>query len=296
MRRRTGEAIALGLALAVVIVTSIATHSQQHVSTHSTYDSGKEGFLALYNVLAREGVPVRRYFGRISKLDPSIHVLVLTDTSRERFGGGPSERFTERDLTHLRAFARRHRIVVFSEPGSSFAQSLRGIGVPLDARTYGNSGLDANPRAAGRAYEVVAGRGIVAFDERIHGYAIDRSFWEAIPSVVRAAGWIVIAIVALMLIEQNIRFAPAIHITLPEGRDSSSYIRSMGALLRRGRARGATIARLEEDARRLAMRRAPSAVATRELERLRAVARAPMNDAAVVQAAQSYAVIRKELA
>ena len=93
--------------------------------------------------------------------------------------------------------------------------------------------LDADNLAF--AYDVVAGHGPVAFDEYVHGYDDDVTLWQALPQPVRAAAWVVAAIVGLALIGANVPFAPPIPAEPPDERDSSAYVDAMAALLRRAR-------------------------------------------------------------
>lgn len=87
------------------------------------------------------------------------------------------------------------------------------------------------------AYNVIAGRGIVAFDEYVHGYSDNLSMWGVLPAPVRDAVWIVVGIVLIALIGANVPFAPPY---LPESagdRTSSDYITAIAALMRRSRRR-----------------------------------------------------------
>lgn len=295
--RRFVEPALLVAALAVIVVVAIAQGAAQNVSTYSTYDRGRNGYQALYNVLAREGVPVQRSFDRPGALDAHIGVLAITDPETDVRAGKMPVSFSSAEITTLRAFSRHARIVIFAPSSSLLARQLRGLSVRLEPQPYTNAGLLRHPASAIRAYSVLSGRGMVAFDERVHGYARDRSFWAAIPTPVRAAVWIALAALALALIEANVRFVPAETLGPPSNRDSSSYIRSMAALLRRARARASLVEQLSADAARLALRRSPSLQTRDHLDELRAIAHnRTTNDAAVVRAARCYAAIRKELA
>lgn len=87
------------------------------------------------------------------------------------------------------------------------------------------------------AYNVIAGRGIVAFDEYVHGYSDNPTMWGVLPAPVRSAVWIVAGIVLIALIGANVPFAPPF---LPESagdRTSSDYIAAIAALMRRSRRR-----------------------------------------------------------
>ncbi len=58
------------------------------------------------------------------------------------------------------------------------------------------------------AYNAIANHGVAAFDEYVHGYDDGLTMWGALPQPVRAAFWIVVAIVVLALIGANVRSAP----------------------------------------------------------------------------------------
>lgn len=297
MTRRTGEAIALVAALLLIVLVSIAQHRQGSVSTFSSFDRGRNGFLAIYNVLAREGVPVRRIFDRVPFVSRDVGVLVFTENAPERLGGGAYETLSKNDVIALRAFARKHRIVVFAHPPSALAKALNGFSVQFgDPSIFSNDGLARSPRAARRAYDAVAGHGVVAFYERLHGYTADRSFWEALPPPVHAAAWIALVVLALSLVDANVRFAPPIASQAPPERDSSTYIRAMASLLRRARARHSAAHALSADAERLAARRAVRGELRRSLDALRGIAqKRSIDDVAVIRAARYYAALRKEL-
>ena len=149
------------------------------------------------------------------------------------------------------------------------------------AARFTNRALRAHPTNALEVYDAVAGRGLVAFDERPYGYDRTRSLWSVLPPPVHAAVWLAVFAALLALLEANVRFAPAILREPPAERDSSDYVRSMAALLRRGRAGRTTIERF-----------ARAYPKSSELAVLAAVTRP--NDAQVLRAAVLYAALRKE--
>ena len=161
---------------------------------------------------------------------------------------------------------------------------------------FGNAQI-ARADNARFAYDLLAGRGPVVFDERPHGYAVDKSFWEALPNPVRVAFWIVCSIVALALIGANVRFAPPIPLDPPDERDSSAYLRAMAGLLRRARSARAAIGVFADDASRRARRHpdlAPeNAEAVAQLAQLREISHP--GDAVLIRAATLDARLRKDL-
>jgi hypothetical protein len=98
----------------------------------------------------------------------------------------------------------------------------------------GNANIGAADNAA-FGYDVLAGHGPIAFDEYVHGYDENLSFWDALPAPVHVAFFIVLAIVALALVGANVPFVPAVPLDPPDERDSSGYIDAMAALMRHAR-------------------------------------------------------------
>lgn len=143
------------------------------------------------------------------------------------------------------------------------------------------------------AYNVITGNGPVAFDEYVHGYNDGLSFWGALPLPVRAATYILGAILLVGLIGANVPFAPTIPLDPPEERDSSAYIDAMAALMRRARAARAAIDAFAADAVRSQRGGEPAREARSRLERLRAIP--DPSDAALVEAAVLDYRLRKEL-
>lgn len=163
------------------------------------------------------------------------------------------------------------------------------IAAPL---LFSNSHIAASDNAR-FAYNVISGHGPIAFDEYVHGYDDDLSFWAALPVPVRAAVWIVGAIVLVGLIGANVPFAPAVPLDPPEERDSSAYIDAMGALLRRARAARAAIDAFAADAARRRLGGEPAKAARDCLERLREIPNP--SDATLLEAAVLDYRLRKEL-
>lgn len=145
------------------------------------------------------------------------------------------------------------------------------------------------------AYDSLAGHGPVAFDEYVHGYDRNATFWQVLPAPVRAAAWIVAAIVVLALIGANVPFAPPIPPESGDARDSAPFVEAMGALMRRTHAAGPLIAAFAADAARIARGRRTTpgmAAALSELERLSG---ASPRDADLLRAAVLDYRIRKDL-
>jgi hypothetical protein len=252
MSRRIVESAVLVALLGLLVL--LATGSlREKSSTHSSYDTGPNGYRALFDVLHREGVPVTRLEEPLGLMDRSVRVLVLTAPYLDRS-----------DARRLQDFRHRGGIV------------LRPV-----VANYTNLALSKHPQRAAEIYAAVAGHGIVAFDERGYGYDRTRSLWSVLPAAVHVAIWLAALAVLLALIDANVRFAPPIVREPPAERDSSDYVRSMAALLRRAHAGRAAIERFA--------RVYPK---SSELEQLAAVTRP--GDAQVQRAAAIFATLRKD--
>ncbi len=252
MSRRVVE-IAVLVALLGVLVLLATGSMGEAPSTHSSYDTGPNGYRALYDVLQREGIPVTRLEVPLGLMDRNVRVLVLTAPYYDRT-----------DQRRLQNFARGG-----------------GTVLRLNVAKYTNLALSKHPRRASEIYAQVAGKGVVAFDERAYGYDRTRPLWSVLPPVVHVAVALAAVAVLLALIDANVRFAPPIVREPPADRDSSDYLRSMGSLLRRAHAGRAAIERFA--------RVYPKSAG---LEELAAVTRP--SDALVLRAATIFAKLRKD--
>ncbi|HTA37537.1 MAG TPA: DUF4350 domain-containing protein [Candidatus Acidoferrales bacterium] len=142
------------------------------------------------------------------------------------------------------------------------------------------------------AYNVIAGNGPVAFDEYVHGYNDGLSFWGALPLPVRAATYILGAVLLIGLIGANVPFAPTIPLDPPDERDSSAYIDAMAALMRRAHAGRAAVEAFAADGARIRRGGEPAQQARSRLERLAAIP--DPSDAALVEAAVLDYRLRKD--
>lgn len=382
MKRSPGEILWIALGVGLIVWLALARQAEVAAikpSYFSTYDTGRNGYRALYEVLYRQGVRVRRFQRALGLLEGDTGTLVISTSAFEAafssINGQQYSSIGSSDIVHLRQFLARGGRLVVLDTDFGGAQDAK-LGFPADhdvksttqASTVASVGLDAGvthvvatideafpltvPKAtpllaaggglvaisyplgkgdvvaitapdifsndhlaqadnAQFAYDVLAGHGIVAFDERLHGYDEDQSFWSALPEPVHVAIFIVIGIVLLALIGANVRFAPPIALDPPGDRDSSAYLESMGSLLRRARAAQAAIVAFADDAMRRARRRyglAGSATAadvvaradreeTRRaianLDRLRTIERP--DEATLLRAAVLSARLRKDL-
>lgn len=95
-----------------------------------------------------------------------------------------------------------------------------------------------------RAAYAVLGSGPVLFDERVHGYAAGRTFWEVLPQPMRIAIGIAVLAILIGIAGANLPFAPPAQVAIPEERDSSAYIASIAGMLQRGGASREAITRI----------------------------------------------------
>ncbi len=103
MRRRPLDLVILAACAVVLVVLAYertAIERKEHPSVYSTYDTGPNGYRALFGVLAAAGVPVQRFERELPAIDPSIKTLVLTGYEHD-----PSAKpLDQRDMERLRSF------------------------------------------------------------------------------------------------------------------------------------------------------------------------------------------------
>lgn len=356
MRARRVEIVVLAIGLAIVVLFAVERERVQRSSapsTYSTYDTGPNGYRALYGVLLAAGLPVRRFQRPLGVLDSDVRTLVVSSYLSEpdarwlgRHDADALKRFVNgggRLIALDFDFAGRNDVVPGageSSPVQSFGAvalardrytaGVQQIGVPVDAAfpfalrhgvpllanahglvavaypvgkgeviaitapaVFSNAWLRREDNLA-FAYNAIAGHGAVAFDEYVHGYNDDSSFWQVLPTPFRVAFWIVCTIVVLALVGANVPFAPPALVAAEPERNSAAYVEAMANLMQRGRAGGALIARFSAEVMRLTRGRDDSATlgAVDELRRLRVLPR-PSESALVRAAAIAYHV-RKE--
>jgi Domain of unknown function (DUF4350) len=302
VKQRRVEIVILAICACAIVLLAYergAIRRGEPVSVFSTYDTGRNGYRALYEVMRGAGLPVRRFEQSIADIEPSIATLVVTGYENDPNARG----FNEYGTKLLRRFVERGgRLVMIDEQfagprditpgvGMSFAAPESSEAIPLTrnafteevARVRGpiemlfafkephgipllanGQGIVAVWYRLGRgeviaitapalfgnaqlrnadnlrfAYNILAGHGAIAFDEYVHGYAENPTMWGALPEPVRAAVWIVAALVLIALIGANVPFAPPYLPDPPDERDSSHYIAAVAELMRRSRRRPA---------------------------------------------------------
>ena len=256
MKSRVVQIAALAIGMLILLVVAFANRAGENVSTYSTFDTGVNGFEALYNVLAREGVPVARLTGPFDLRDSRARVVA--------FAAGEGI-YDDGDIKRFKVFqAHGGSLVFFGGARSPMLGRLRDAKLhvrQIDAALVTNGALARRPQQAIVAYDALAGRGLVLFDERLQGYDESRSMWSVMPAAVRAALWVVVVAVLIVLVDANVRFAPAIVREPPPDRDSSAYVRSMASLLRRAHAGAAALRRFSSLAPENADLRSMAAIA-----------------------------------
>jgi hypothetical protein len=298
--RRHFNLVILILCSALIVVMGverIALQQREHASVYSSYDTGPNGYRALYEVLHGSGVPVTRFERVVASLDPSVRTLIITGYEDDP-NAKPLDR---RDTDELRRFVTNGgRLIAIDEDFAGNLDVTPGVGttlrtphgvaaIPLSTNAYtaGVAGVHGQinwtfPYSTSRgipllankdgivalwyrygrgevvavtapalfgnetlrnrdnvrfAYNVIAGHGPVAFDEYIHGYSDGEGIWSVLPTAVRAAVWIVVAIALIALVGANVPFAPPYLPAPADERTSSDYITAIAQLLRRSRRR-----------------------------------------------------------
>lgn len=156
--------------------------------------------------------------------------------------------------------------------------------------------LHLSQRANARIAYALLGSGAIAFDERVHGYAAGRSFWDVLPLPMRIAIGLALLAGVLAIVGANLPFAPPYEVQAPEERDSSAYIASVARMLERGGASHEAIARIAARCEHALGRRAAgderARMLLRELRTLGASPRPGAQD--VLHAGRIFARVRKE--
>lgn len=240
MKQSLLQALLLAAGLALLVVIALAGESRTPVSVPSTYDAGPHGYEALYNVLRAEAVPVERLRVPFALRNPKARVLA--------FSSGAS--YDAVELERLTAFQRTGgTIVYFGRASDAIVKRLqrKKLHVTVLPRArFTNRALWLHPANVRLAYDTLAGRGLVLFDERPYGYGNGRSLWSVLPQPVRIAFWIALVALGVVILDGNTGLAPPIPPEPPAERDSGAYVASMASLLRRAHAGRAAIARFAE--------------------------------------------------
>ena len=88
------------LLLALLGYERSVLEQQRRPSVYSTYDTGSNGYRALYGVLRAAGVPVQRFERELGTLDPAIRTLIVTGYEHD----SSAKPLQEHDAALLRRF------------------------------------------------------------------------------------------------------------------------------------------------------------------------------------------------
>jgi hypothetical protein len=94
--------IACTLLLLLLTYERSTVESRERPSIASTYDTGPNGYRALFEVLRAAGVPATRWERPLTLLDPSVRTLVITGYEDEPH----AKPLDEREVEQLRSFVR----------------------------------------------------------------------------------------------------------------------------------------------------------------------------------------------
>ena len=139
-------------ALAVVLVALLAygrsTLKEKPPSIYSTYDTGPNGYRALYEVLAAAGVGVRRFQRNLGTLDPSITTLIVTGYEAD----ASPKPLDERDATQLRRFVQNGgRLVAIDTEFAGASDVTPGVGTTERRSSDAAIAVARSPYTAGVA-------------------------------------------------------------------------------------------------------------------------------------------------
>lgn len=118
--RGRGDLALLLLALAVVIALSLARpQAQQQPSAYSSFDTGRNGYRAIYEVMRRERIPTRRYEAELGLLRAFSGTIVLSPNFFSSVSLDPS------DAQRFELLARDGaRVVVLGAADDALAKAL----------------------------------------------------------------------------------------------------------------------------------------------------------------------------
>jgi Domain of unknown function (DUF4350) len=138
VRRRLDLVVVIICALLLVLLgyERNAMEQRQRPSVYSTYDTGPNGYRALYEVLRSAGAPVRRFERVLGVLDPSVKTLIVTGYEND-----PSAKPLDvHDAELLRRFVvTGGRFVALDAEFAGPQDVTPGVGTTLKAPTSGDA-------------------------------------------------------------------------------------------------------------------------------------------------------------
>jgi hypothetical protein len=136
------------LLIALLAYERSTIEKQRHASVYSTYDTGRNGYRALYEVLRAAGLPVRRFERDLATLDPSVKTLIVTG-----YEDDPSAKpLDEHDASQLRSFVQNGgRLVAIDTEFAGKDDVTPGVGTTVRAGSNNAIALARNAYTAGVA-------------------------------------------------------------------------------------------------------------------------------------------------
>lgn len=149
MTSRRVEIVVLAIGFAAIALLTVERERVRHAgaaSSYSTYDSGPNGYRALYNVMLAAGVPLQRFGHPLALLDRSVGTLVLSTSA-----GDPSPQPLDRhDASALRRFiATGGHAVVLDDDFAGTGDVVPGVGVSQPGQSSGALAIARNRYTAG---------------------------------------------------------------------------------------------------------------------------------------------------
>ena len=134
MTKLRPEIIAVAICALLVVLLSYERTTiaqKQRPSVYSTYDTGPNGYRALYEVLRTAGVPLARFERVLGVLDPSIKTLIITGYEDD----SSAKPLDERDADALRRFVvGGGRLVAIDDEFAGKQDVTPGAGTSLQKR------------------------------------------------------------------------------------------------------------------------------------------------------------------
>ncbi len=140
--------VVVGAVIVMLLAFAGANEKQRarQVSVYSSYDTGPNGYRALYEALRGAGVPVSRFERVLGVLDPSVKTIVLTGYERD-----PSAKpMDEHDSAYLRRFVENGgRLVALDAEFAGSDDVAPGVGTSVAANGTGAIALARNAYTGG---------------------------------------------------------------------------------------------------------------------------------------------------
>lgn len=159
MPRKAGKDAFFGAAaLALVLLLAVARSSQQHgalASTPTSYDTGRYGYRALHDLLARERIGISRFNRNHHFLDRRTGTLIV---ARSAYGAAAEPGLSRNDVLNLKDWVRRGgALVVLAPPYGDAYDTLLGIPASRAARVTYHGAVPFGPSPATQGVSSIAG-------------------------------------------------------------------------------------------------------------------------------------------